>query len=263
MDAFPILTRILRNRRKALVIWALALAGVCGMYAGLYPMMEDMDLEGMLKAMPPAMVEALGYDDMTSAAGYVGSAVYGLVGLVLLLVFAISNGARILAGDEDDGFLELELTGPLPRRSVYGQRLAALWAQVTAMVGVVFLTVVLIDAAEGLGMPKGDLLVGTAQLWLVVGFFGSLAFAAGAATGRKSIALGAAAGLAVVSWMFNAIGPTVDLDWMATVSPIGWYMDGNPLTRGFHPLDTLLLVAASGITIAAGWWQFARRDLMT
>jgi ABC-2 type transport system permease protein len=263
MATLPILSRVLRTRRFALTIWAASLAGVCGMYGGLYPMMEGMDLEAMIQSMPPAMVEALGYDDMTSAAGYVGSAVYGLVGLILLLVFGIGNGAGILAGREEDGFLELELTSPVSRGAIYTQRLGALWAQITVLVGIVSLVILVVDLAEGLAIPKADLAAATLQLWLVVGLFGSLAFAIGAATGRKGIALGGAAGVAVIAWMFNAIGPTVELDWMATVSPIGWYMDDNPLTRGFQPVDTLLLVGCACAVITGGWLRYRQRDQMT
>ncbi len=258
----PILIRVLRTRRLALSIWALSLAAICGMYGGMYPLMEDMDMEAMIQSMPPAMVEALGYDDMTSAAGYIGSAVYGLVGLILLLVFAIGNGAGVLAGKEEDGFLELELTSPVSRSAIYCQRLGALWVQITTLVATVSLVILLIDAAEGLAIPKGDLGAATLQMWLVVGLFGSVAFGIGAATGRKGIALGATAGLAVIAWMFNAIGPTVDLDWMATVSPIGWFMDDNPITRGFQPVDTLLLVACTCVVVAGGWVRYRQRDMM-
>lgn len=86
---------------------------------------------------------------------------------------------------------------------------------------------------------------------------------AGAATGRRGLALAAGAGLAVMSRMLNAFGPTVDFDWMAAISPIGWFMDDNPITRGFHPLHALQLAAGSALAVGAGWWRFLRRDLMT
>ena len=263
MSGLPVLADVLHARRKPLLIWAVALSAVCGLYTGLYPMMETMDLEGMMAAMPPAMVEALGYDDMTSAAGYVGSATWGLVGLALLLVFAIGNGATVLAGREEDGTLELELTAPLPRSAIFGQRLGSLWVQTTVLVAVVAGVTLFFDAVQRLGIPGGDLAAATLQLWLVVGFFGSTAFAAGAATGRRGLGLAAGAGLAVTSWMLNAIGPTIDLDWMSRISPIGWYMDDNPLTRGLHPGDALLLAAGSALVIGIGWARFRARDLMT
>lgn len=258
-----ILRQVLVRRRKPLAIWSGAMTGVVGLYTGLYPVMERVDMQSMLDAMPPAMVEALGYDDMTSAAGYVGSATYGLTALALLLVFAIGNGGKGLAGHEESGELELELASPVSRSAVFAQRLAALWIQIAALVGVVYAVTLLLNAVQGLGIDGGDLAGATFTLLLLVGFFGSVTYAAGAATGRRGLALAAGAGLAVVSWMLNAIGPTVDLDWMAAISPIGWFMDDNPITRGFHPLHALQLAAGSALAIGAGWWRFLRRDLMT
>jgi len=258
-----IFSRLLHTRRKVLGIWAGALGGVCAMYTGLYPMMERIDMQSMIDAMPSAMVEALGYDDMTSAAGYIGSATYGLVALALLLVFAIGNGGKLIAGQEEDGALELELTSPAPRSSVYAQRLAGLWVQVAALVAVVYGVTLGLDLVQSLQIDQRDLAAATLQLLLVVGFFGTTTFAAGAMTGRKAVALGAGAGLAVVSWMFNAIGPLADQTWMAAVSPIGWYMDDNPITRGFHPVHAVQLLAGCAVAAGIGWWGFRKRDLMT
>ncbi|MBE2251311.1 MAG: ABC transporter permease subunit [Myxococcus sp.] len=252
----------LRTRRTGLLIWALSLAGVCGLYTALYPSMEKVDLEGMLKALPPAMVEALGYDDMSSAAGYVGSAIYGLVGFMLLLVFAIITGGGVLAGEEDRGTLELELTCPVSRRDVYLQRLAALWAQVAVLVVSVLVVTLGLSLSLSLGIEVGVLVRATVQLLLLVGFFASLAYAAGAATGRPGVARGLAAALAVTSYMFNALGPTVGQRWMVSVSPVGWYMADNPLTSAWRPLDTGLLAASSVVVVVIGWLRFSRRDLM-
>ena len=42
--------------------------------------------------------------------GLVTSTVYALIVPVLMLVFAISTGSRLIAGDEESGDLELEAT---------------------------------------------------------------------------------------------------------------------------------------------------------
>ena len=260
---FTILRHTLRARRRGLAIWAASVAVVSGGYAAMYPMMEDMDMAAMLEAMPPAMVEALGYDNMDSAAGYLGSAVYGLVALALLMVFVIGSGSQLIAGPEERGELELELTSRVSRTSIYLQRFCALGAQVKLVVGALFLAMLAVNGIAGLDVPVVDLAIVSLQLWLLLLFFGSFSFAVGAATGRKKLAQGVSAGLAVVSWAFNAIGPTAGQDWMASVSPIGWYMADNPVTRGFHPMDAGLLVGASVVVLVLGLWRFGQRDLMT
>jgi ABC-type transport system involved in cytochrome c biogenesis ATPase subunit len=174
--------------------------------------MERMDWDVMMEAFLSALMEALGYDDMGTAAGYIGSTVYGLVAFALLLVFAVANGSSLIAGREEEGALELELTSPTPRSNVYAQRLAALWLQLAVLVATVTGLILALDPLMGLEIPVGDLASGTLGLWLVAGLFGSIAFAAGAATGRKAIALGTGAAAAVVGWMLNAIAPTAGLD---------------------------------------------------
>ncbi len=258
-----ILREILATRRRPLTIWAVSLGLVSAMYSSMYPYMERMDLDDMLAAFPPEFMEIMGYDDLGTASGYIGSAVFGLVAFALILVFAIGNGGGLVAGREEDGGLELELTSPVPRGQVYLQRLAALWVQVTLLVVALLATTAGVVGALDLAVPAVDLLSATFGLWLTGGFFGSVAFATGAATGRRSWALAASAALAVVGWMLNAIGPTVDLDWMSAVSPVGWYMAENPMTGDFDVVGTCLLAGGAAAVAAVGFLRFRARDLMT
>jgi ABC-2 type transport system permease protein len=258
-----IAARVLRSRRVPLAIWAVTMVGVCGLYAGLYPSMEKVDMNAMMEALPPALIEALGYEDMTTAAGYVGSAVYGLIAFFLLSVFAIMNGAKLIGGDEQDGSLELELCAPLPRTSIYAQRLLALWLQLSALATAVLFSTWVTDLIAGLAIDKGQLLSATFHLWLVLGLFGTVAFGAGAASGRRAVGLGAGVGLLLVGWMLNALGPMLGYDWMPSISPVGWYMDDNPVTRGSQPVDALLTSGTVALCAVGGWLAFLRRDLMT
>ncbi len=259
----PILRRILSSRKRPIALWVLALAGVSAMYTSVFPWMEKMDLDDMLQAFPPEFMEIMGYDDIGTASGYIGSAVYGLIAFALLLVFAIGNAGRLIAGQEEDGALELELTSPVSRRTIYTERAAALWCQTTLLVVGLFVATFGVSLALGMDVPVVDLLGATLGLWLVGGLFGTITFAVGAATGRRVVALGTGAGLAVVGWMLNAIGPTIDMDWMGTVSPVGWYMAENPMNSDFSVVNTLLLVAGSAIAFVLGWVRFRSRDLMT
>lgn len=263
VPAAPVLRGVLDNQRRTLALWGIAVAAVCAMYTAFYPAMGGgEEMEALIAAMPEALVEALGYDQIGTPAGFLSSTVYGLLGPVLLLVFAIGTGARLIAGQEEDGTLELELASPAPRRQVYRERLAGLWLDVVVLVAVV--TVTTLGLVVGLGMDVGAdrMLAGSTGLLLLVLGFGTLSFAVGAATGRRAIALGTAAGLAVLAYVFNAIGPTVGQEWMASVSPFGWYLGGRPLFDGFDAAGLLQLAAVPVIAGAGGLWQFLRRDLL-
>ena len=56
------------------------------MYVGIYPVMGGEELGTMTVNLPEAMIDALGYEDIGTAAGYIGSSVYNLFAPVLLWV---------------------------------------------------------------------------------------------------------------------------------------------------------------------------------
>jgi ABC-2 type transport system permease protein len=127
VPSLPVLRGVLDNQRRTLVLWGIAVAAICAMYAAFYPAMGGgEEMEALLAAMPQALVEAMGYDQIGTAPGYLTSTVYGLLAPILLLVFAIGTGARLIAGQEEDGTLELELASPTPAAGVPGT-LASLW----------------------------------------------------------------------------------------------------------------------------------------
>lgn len=220
-ETYPVLTDVVRGHGRSLALWSLALAAVTAMYTSFYPSVSDIDMTDYMANLPEGMVNALGYDQISTPGGYLGSTVYGLLGAVLLLVFAIATGARLIAGQEEDGTLELDLTAPITRRRLLVERVVALWLEVALLVGV--LTVVALVLATVIGMDVGvtRILAGSSGLLLLVVSFGTLALAVGAATGRRAVALGASAGLAVLAYLLFAIGPTVGAEWMSSFSPFG------------------------------------------
>ena len=227
-----VLGGVLRDRRRAVVLWATAIGAIAAFYISVYPIMGVEDMASMVENMPDAMINAFGYDEIGTAAGYITSTVYSLLGPVLLSVFAIATGARLVAGGEEAGTLELELTAPVGRAQVYAERLASLWVQLVALVAVLTAVIVAMVALLDLDVAVGHVVAGSTGLLLLVGGFGTLALAVGAVTGRRAIALGVAAAFAVVAFMLDAIGPTVDAAWMTAVSPFSWLLEERPLFTG-------------------------------
>lgn len=261
-DTLPITLRTLRDQRRALLLWGIAVAAISGMYIALYPTMGATgEMEALIENMPEAMVTAFGYDQIGTAGGWMTSTVYGLIGPVLLLVFAVGNGAR-LAGQEEDGSLELELTAPVERQRLLAERLAALVIGIAVLVGVVAAVTFALNAAQDQGVPAVNVWAGVAGLFLLVVGFATLALAAGAITGRRSIALAVGGGVAVVAFVFDALGPTVEADWMTAVSPFSWYLGENPLLDGFDVGGLLLLAVVPVVAATAAFVVFSRRDLM-
>jgi ABC-2 type transport system permease protein len=264
MTARPgaVLLGVLRAQRRAIVPWSVAVAAVASMYTAFYPSVGGTKMDVMLAAMPPELIAAMGFDDIATAAGYVSSTVYGLLGAVLTLVCGIGLGARLLAGSEEDGTLELELTAPVARLRIYAERLVVVWLVVLALVAAISVVLLLLSAVLDLGLSAGNLAAVGLGLALFAGALGTVAFAAGAATGRRSVALGTASAVAVLAYLLAYLGPLVpEMAWMEDVSPYHWYLGSEPLVTGVDPGGFALLAGLALVTAAAGAVAFRRRDV--
>lgn len=260
-EQLPIFVGVLTGRARSLLFWSLALAAVSAMYLSFYPSLGGDVMSDLVADLPEDMVTALNYDMIGTAGGWVTGTVYGVVGPALLLVFAIGTGARLLAGEEEAGTIELELASPVSRLRVLGERLAALVSVVLLLVAVVTVVSWILIVALDMDVPFTRLLAGSAGLFLLTLTFGSLAFAIGAATGRRAWALSGAGALAVAAFMFDALGPIVEMDWMSQVSPFFWYLGGDPILDGFDWAGLAKLAAVVVAACGAAAWTFPRRDL--
>jgi ABC-2 type transport system permease protein len=243
--------------------WSLALAAVSAVYAAFWPAIGGgPEMQALVENTPKGLVTALGYDRIGSPAGYLESTVYGLLASALLLVFAIAGGARLLAGEEEGGTLELELAHPVARRRVAAEHLGVLAASVAVLVAVTTLAVLVLAAVVDMGVAvAGVLAASTGMLLLVLGF-GLIAFGVGAATGRRTVALAVAAGVAVLAYVADAVAPLVEWGgWLEAVSPFSWYLAPDPLATGWHLPSLLGLAAVSVVFAAVALVGIDRRDV--
>jgi ABC-2 type transport system permease protein len=259
-----VLRGVLHDRRRGLLLWSIAIGAVSAMYTSFYPMMgqDAAAIEPFMENMPEGLISALGMDQIGTAAGYLQSTVFGLLGPALLLVFAIGSGARTLAGGEEDGTLELELAHPVSRTRVYLERLVGLWLGAGVLAGAVFVVVAALAVVLDMDLGADRIVAGVVSLLLLGLAFGTLALAVGAATGRRGVALAAAAAVAVSAFVAQAIGPVVDgLGWLSTISPWNWYIGGDPLFDGFDWGGLALLAGLTLVSAAVGLWRYRDRDL--
>ncbi len=253
------------DSRRSLLGWTIAIVVVgCG-YAAFWPTMNDPMFTELIENYPSGLLEAINYTSITTPAGYLSATVYGLVVAVLMTVFAIAAGTRIIAGEEEAGILDLTLAQPVSRPTVALQRFAALATAVLVMVGVFLLAMLAIAApAQFDTIPVVNFVAMHLHLWAFTVMFGALAFAIGAATGRRSLAWGVAGGVAVLAYAASGIIPQAEgLEWVRDYSAFTWLNGNTPLSNGADPAQVLLMVAVSAAFIAIGVVAFTRRDIAT
>lgn len=256
-------TKWLWDRRRSIATWTVAVAAVGGMYAAFWPTIDNPAMRDAIDNYPGGLLEALNYTDIATPSGYLSATVYGLVVAVLVIVYAVSAGARLIAGDEEAGTLDLVLAHPVSRPRVALQRGAALvLSLVMISLGLLIVIVALVKPFDLTGISIGDLLAMHLHLVLFGMVFGALAYAVGAITGRRGPAIGAGAALGVFGFAANGILPQVDgLEWTDRLSPFAWLNGGSPLSNGLQVVDLSIMVGLVVGLVAVGTFGFARRDV--
>jgi ABC-2 type transport system permease protein len=268
VTVIAILWQVIRRRRISLLWWGLGLVAFVGLLAIAYPTVRDnSELDKTFAGLPPSVQTLLGLsavNTLTSPVGYLNSQYFTNVLPLILLVFAIGMGAWAISGDEAAGTLELLLANPVSRTQVAFARAVALMVLLAILVAVAAAALVALAPSTGLdkGLPLEDVVAATAACGFLALSFAAVAFAVGAAWGKRSIAMASAATLAIGGYVIEGLGAQVKVSQpVRAVSPWHWLLDSDPLRHGLVVESWLLPLAVSLVLIGLGTAWFARRDL--
>lgn len=256
--------KTVRDWNRAVIGWTVGLTAFATIYLGFWASMRNNPDLLKLKAesLPKALSTAFGVTDLTTGVGYLQGSVYGLLGPLLLSMAAIILGARAVAGPEDGHVMDLYLANPISRPRFVAQRAAAFLGAVTVFGLVLWIVPLVLSQALDMGVGVGHVTAASTGLFLLGVFYGTLALAVGALTGRRATALGVAGAAAVAGYVLR--GLTESVDWMRPwrwFSPFHYYLGSDPLHNGFNVgyLAVLLVSAAVFVTLAVV--TFDRRDI--
>lgn len=183
---------------------------------------------------------------------------------VILGMWALVLGVGLIRGEEQQGAMDLLLSTPHSRLSIFVQKLAALWlmlAIVSALAGV-GLWLGAISIRESL--PAGALAATSLNIFGVVAFWGAAGLLAGQLISTRRKASSVVAGILFGTYLVgNLVGSISSLEWLAYLMPNHYYALSKPLAPGrtFEPgawlVLALLAVAAAGLAA----FLFLRRDI--
>ena len=258
-----VFSKTLWDQRRSLLAWIVGITAVGVLYAAFYPTINNPEMMRALEAYPPGLLDAIGFTDVASPAGYLGSTTFGLLAPALIIVFAAATGGSAIAGEEESGRLDLTLAHPVARWSVVLQRFGAIAVGMLLACAALALALVAISGPAQLGeIGIPNLFAASFQLALLGILFGGLALGIGAATGRRSLVFGVVAIVAVVGYFGNNLAPTIEgLEWLAELSPFQYYLGGQPLRNGLQLADSAVLAVVSLVFVGLGGFLFDRRDV--
>jgi len=263
-----ILRRLLLDRRRGALWWSIGTSsGVATIVALWSSVKNSADLEDVIKNLPQGVRALFGTEEgisISSAPGYLQARLFSTILPILLIVYAIGLGARVIGGAEEDGTLQLVVVSPATRRRIAVERFGAAKILVLLQVVIGLVTGLLVGAAVGVfdDISVGRFGIATLAVTELALLHLAIAFAVGAATGRRGPALSAASAVAVGGYVLYGVASSANaLQPLRVVSPWWWFLDRNLLVHDPTFLSLVLpLLLAAGIFVA-GVLAFERRDL--
>jgi ABC-2 type transport system permease protein len=213
-------------------------------------------------SIPKGFAQLLGGTGYGTITGWYRTEMGSIYGPLLIAGLAIIGASASTAGEEEDRILGLVLAHPIERFRLILAKAAAIAAIVVIVAIASWVGLIAGVALAGGGISIGHL----AAYCLQLGFFGfatgAVALALGAGTGRRSLANGAAAGVAILGWLINGLAPLISgLGWLKYLS-LFYYYDGNdPLTHGVDIADIIILGAVALLLTAVAAVSLEHRDL--
>jgi polyether ionophore transport system permease protein len=188
---------------------------------------------------------------------------YGPV-ILLIALWAISAGGRILRGEEDRGSMDVLLSLPEGRTRMALQKLAAIWTALLGMAVLIGLLVYAGGRSDQAAFTFGDAFLFALNIALTSAVFAGVALFLSQFTSERGPATGMTGLLLVLSIVIDMVHRVIpSAGWVSRLSPVYYYNLTKPLVPGYGANGgaLLLLLALAIILSGAGVWLFARRDV--
>lgn len=258
----PVLAKTLRDQRRGMIGWSGGIAALLLVEGALWPSVKDMpQLDELLAGYPEPMKELFDLDAMSTGVGFLNAELFTLVLPVLFIVYGIARGARLVAGEEEAGTLEMVLVTPFSTTRVLVEKALGLMTSVALLGLVCGLMTAAVAGLFHMGIPIGHVLVASLAVVLLGIEYGLVALAVGALTGHRLVSIAAAGSAAVAAYVLYVAGMLVHgvADWMPW-SPFHQALSDGPLAGGV-PSGFVWLVLGSLAAFLLAPPVFARRDI--
>ena len=253
-----VFTKTSRDRWKSTVIGAVTLALLLVFGMAVY---RDIDVS-FWDDLPEVFRSVFGIPEGADVGGLAYGAIYSGYGALTMAAIAMSAGAVSIAGEEKNGTIGLLLGDPVSRTKVFLEKAASLVA-VTA-VGFLILWLAAVAAPIMLDVDIGSMNINAllVMMFLNALFYGFMAMALGAWTGKASIAIGVTSAVMVVSFIAAGLLPLIEsVAGLAKVFPWYYFTSADPVSNGIDWGHFAVLAGSAAVFTVVGVVGVNRRDL--
>jgi ABC-2 type transport system permease protein len=258
-----VFAKSLRDLRRSVAGWSISIVALVVVMAALWPSIRGMpDLTEFLAAYPEAMKQLFDIEAITTAAGYLNAELFSLLLPGMFIAFGVARGARLVAGDEEDGTLETLVVTPVSRTRLLLDKTAALVVAIAVLGLVLFASTWAAGAVVDMDLGPATIAVGALSMTLLGIEHGVLALAVGAATGRRALAIGVGAVVALAGYVLYVSALFVEaMEPWQPLSPFQQALGDGPLGATAVPIPFAWMPLAALVVLGIAGVVFDRRDI--
>ncbi|MBW8172234.1 ABC transporter permease subunit [Ornithinimicrobium sp. Arc0846-15] len=251
----------IRERLPLAILVGTLMLGMGLLVGGLWPSLKGTfaDLEAQL---PEIFTALLGGVGLGTPVGWANAELVALVAPIGAIAVALIATTQGIAGEEETKTLGVLLSAPISRTTFILAKATAM-VFLVAIVGVASYLGLLIGSAVGdMGLSQSGMIGASVHITAVGIFFGGVAILIGAISGKRRLTIGAAAGLAGLSFAAASFLPLSDsLANGAKASPWYYFNNAIPLANGIEWTHVLILIGGGALLVVTTLPIFKRRDL--
>ncbi|TCN28318.1 ABC-2 type transport system permease protein [Kribbella orskensis] len=245
--------KTLYDQRRGLAGWSAAILILVGLESALWPSMRELtDLQEIYSKLPEELGKLFDLQSMTTGPGFLNAELFTLLLPALFLVYGIGHGARSVAGEEEDGTLDLLLVMPITGARIVVQKALALFTCLFTLGLALFVATTSMSLVFDVGISAGQAASGSLAMTLLGAEYGALALAVGAIFGRRSTAIGVASAAATAAYVLYAAGLMIDaVEPWRPLSPFDQALTGGPLGADLPAAYLWLVGGAAALVLIA------------
>lgn len=258
-----IFQKTLRDQKSAFWGWGIGLTALSFYLAYIFPYIRNVaKVSDFLKKMPPFIQKLVDPRVFQSPEGFFNIQPFSVLAPLLFIGYAVFLGAGALAGEEENGTLDLLLAQPISRRRVFLEKYLAGCVLLLIPAAIFWASMWAACLVFSISIHTGRVLEAFFSCFLLAMVFFSLTLLTGALTGRRRPSSVISAVLAVSSFLiFTYSGSVESLRPIQKYSPFYLYNGNAVILNGIkwnHAGELFLLALVfSGVALIL----FQRRDL--
>jgi ABC-2 type transport system permease protein len=264
MISLPLLRHTWRTHRARVALITLALAAWGWIMPVIYATFGR-QLEVILESgiVPEMFLRFLGTDPF-SLNGAVALGAVHPIAIALQVVYPVGFAAAAIAGERQRGTLEVLLSRPLSRRSVFVTLLVAVVAVAALTTAGELAGTVIGAAAYGVAgrLDAGELAFLGLDTLLLLAALAGISLAASASFDRLTPAVGVGIAVVLLGYVLEILGTLwPDAEFLQPYSLFHYLRPLEILDGRGDPRDLLVLAGVLAASAGYGLWRFPRRDL--